>query len=104
MREPYGWTIAADHCGGDRAGRFFLRGGRSRAARDELRAALRAGQGTPFRIYDGDGQLDYEGTILVPPGEEHGALWFAPKDWAAADTGSAEIRYLNPDTGAWEPL
>ncbi|MBB5081295.1 hypothetical protein [Nonomuraea endophytica] len=104
MREPYGWAIAVDHCGGEYAGRFFLRGSGSRAARARVRAALRTGQGTPFRIYDGDGRLDYEGTLVVPPGEEGGALWFAPKDWAAADTGSAEIRYLNPDTGAWEPL
>ncbi|MFI6317363.1 hypothetical protein ACIBG8_07580 [Nonomuraea sp. NPDC050556] len=104
MREPYGWTITVDHCGGEYTGRFFLRGTGSRAARDQVRAALLAGQGTPFRIYDGDGRLDYEGSIVVPPGEEGGALCFAPKDWAAADTGSAEIRYLNTDTGAWELL
>lgn len=104
MHEPYGWTIAVDHCGGEHTGRFFLRGSGNRAARDHLRAALRVGQGTPFRIYDGDGLLDYEGTIVVPPGEEGSELWFAPKDWAAADTGSAEIRYLDANTGAWEPL
>ncbi|MFI6813193.1 hypothetical protein ACIBG7_12315 [Nonomuraea sp. NPDC050328] len=104
MREPYGWAITVDHCGGEYTGRFLIRGSGNRALRDRVRAALRAGQGTPFRIYDGDGQLDYEGNIVVPPGEEGGELWFAPKDWAAANTGSAEIRYPNADTGAWEPL
>ncbi|MFI6909737.1 hypothetical protein ACIBKY_51340 [Nonomuraea sp. NPDC050394] len=104
MASPYGWIITADHCGGNYKGHMYVRGSGTRAERNHLRAALRSGQGSHFTLYDGDGNLDYAGRIIVPPGQEGGELWFKPLDWAKADTGSASIRYLNTNTGVWEQL
>ncbi|MFG2076905.1 hypothetical protein [Nonomuraea maritima] len=108
MAKPHGWIITEDHLADrpeeSRAGALV---DITNADLDEaltLTERLKAGEGAQFRLYDGDGQLDYAGRIIVPPGEEGGELWFAPLDWAKNDTGSAEIRYLNADTGRWEVL
>ncbi|MEU4511696.1 hypothetical protein AB0G05_19570 [Nonomuraea wenchangensis] len=103
MAKSYGWIITEDHCGGSYKGRLRLIG--TPAEKIDLEVRLRSeGEGTPFLIYDGDGTLDYAGRIVVPDGEEGGKLWFAPLDWAKANSGSAEIRYHNADNGKWEVL
>jgi hypothetical protein len=103
MPKSYGWLITEDHCGGTYTGRMRLVG--TAAEKIDLEMRLRSkGEGAQFRLYDGDGNLDYAGRIIVPEGEEGGELWFAPLDWAKADTGSAEIRFLSTATGEWEVL
>ncbi|WP_431921368.1 hypothetical protein [Nonomuraea jabiensis] len=102
MAKPYGWIITEDHCGGTYRNRRQVVG--TPAEESDLETRLLNGEGAQFRLYDGDGNLDYTGRIIVPAGEESGELWFAPLDWAKADTGSAEIRYRNARTGKWEVL
>lgn len=58
-----------------------------------------------FRIYDGDGELYYEGKTdalsNTASGEDCG---FEPlDDFGMPDSGCTEIRYLN-DKGEWETL
>ncbi|MGW6505910.1 hypothetical protein [Nonomuraea angiospora] len=87
MTNPHGWILTEDHCGGTYNGRMRLIG--TPGEKIELEMRLQSnGEGTPFLIYDGDGNLDYAGRIIVPPGEEGVELWFAPLDWAKAYTGS----------------
>ena len=74
---------------------------------DELAARLKAGEGERFRLLDGDGHTDYEGCIILPPdqvGPNFGPDAFAPLDEFGESAGSAEIQYLNPATGEFEPL
>jgi hypothetical protein len=101
-RRPYGWIITEDHCGGTYIDRRHVVG--TPAETTDLEGRLSDGEGAPFRIFDGDGDLDYTGRIIVPKDEAGSELWFAPLDWAKADTGSAEIRYHNPTTDIWEVL
>jgi hypothetical protein len=110
MSSAYGWIITEDHLATrpeeSRANVFAATAHANLTEHLALTRRLKAGEGAQFRLYDGDGNLDYTGRIIVPPGEEGGELWFAPLDWAKHDTGSAEIRYLNlnTDNGEWEPL
>lgn len=63
-------------------------------------------QGRRFKIFDDDGELYYEGRIIVdvPDGydlqDEHfGPLW----DFGTPNAGATDIQYLN-DSGLWETL
>ncbi|MEU6719870.1 hypothetical protein ABZ897_51165 [Nonomuraea sp. NPDC046802] len=108
MAKPYGLIITEDHLTttpeDSRANAFVVTANADLATHIQLTHRLKAGEGTQFRLFDGDGNLDYAGRIIVPPGEEGGELWLAPLDWAKTDTGSAEIRYLNTNTGQWDVL
>ncbi|MEV3986589.1 hypothetical protein [Nonomuraea sp. NPDC049758] len=108
MADPHGWIITEDRVATrpeeSRANVFIATANADLTAHYQLTRRLKAGEGTPWQLYDGDGNLDYAGRIIVPPGEEGGELWFVPLDWAKAHTGSAEIRYLNTGTGQWEVL
>jgi hypothetical protein len=57
------------------------------------------GKGTPFRLYDDDGNLYWEG-VMWDDGTEEQA--FAPLEWAYGD-GCTEIRIKTPK-GRWERL
>lgn len=57
------------------------------------------GKGTPFRLYDDDGNLYYEG-VMFDDGTE--AQAFEPLDWGYGD-GCTEVRTKSA-TGAWVTL
>jgi hypothetical protein len=60
--------------------------------------------GRPFRLYDDDGELYYEGRIIVGPVDEAGTeLDFMPLDWAMSNAGCTRIDYRNA-AGQWEML
>lgn len=72
----------------------FTRGDEQRIA--ELRTDPNTGR--PFRLYDDDRELYYEGRILTAddPGTEQD---FAPLDWAMWNAGCTAIMYCTH--GAW---
>ena len=58
------------------------------------------GAGIPFRLYDDDGNLYYQG-ISYDDGTEEQA--FAPLDWGLSDSGCTELRHRSA-SGAWQTL
>ena len=46
------------------------------------------GDGTAFRLYDGDGELLFRGRLWDDGSEEEA---FAPLDWAQADSGATRL-------------
>lgn len=88
----YAWIITFDHLedeATDIAGPFD--------ATDEQVAALKAGEGTAFRMYDDDGELYYSGRFMGDPTEEAA---FAPlEDYGTPAAGCTEIRYWEPGHG-----
>jgi hypothetical protein len=56
--------------------------------------------GQRFRLYDGDGNLYFEGICWDDGSEEQ---VFAPLDWGAYDAGCTDIRYLVA-AGKWETV
>ncbi len=52
-----------------------------------------------FRLYDGDGNLYYEGRFDV-----NGEDCFDPLDWAKADSGCTTLKYQEHGKGKWEEL
>lgn len=57
----------------------------------EQQAALAAGEGHKFRMYDDDGDLYFEGRFVGDPDSEDG---FGPlADFGTPDSGATEIRY-----------
>jgi hypothetical protein len=54
--------------------------------------------GTPFRLYDDDGELYYEGHFVMT--DDH--TGFEPLDWAMGNAGCTEIRYR--ERGKWVTL
>lgn len=96
---PYGWVITRNYTDDDDAP---VLGPRNMGL--ELRRRLERGEGKHFRLRDGDGNLDYEGRIIVSPEDDGGELLFKPLDWAKNDNGSTSIEYLNDQTHEWEEL
>jgi hypothetical protein len=60
-------------------------------------------EGLPFRLFDGDGTLFYEGRLIVPEGQEDGPALFAPLDWAKGYAGCTTLTYAD-EHGEWRPL
>ncbi len=90
----YAFVITADHlydaeieepkdC---RVGRETMQASPLRGAL--MRAALRAGEGRCFKLYDADRELYYEGRYV---GAEHDEM--APLDWAQNYAGCTDIVY-----------
>lgn len=106
--QPYGWIITEDNIANrpdeSRANVLAVTAHTDITTHFQLTSRLKAGEGAQFRIFDGDGHLDYAGRIIVPAGQEGSARYFAPLNWAKRDTGSTEIHYLNADNGMWEVL
>jgi len=88
-----GWLITADHIGeghyvGTKQGVINHR---------EL-----ANDGVPFRLYDDDNNLYFEGLISENWIEGEADFAFAPLDWAMAVFGCTHMEYFNGEK--WEEL
>jgi hypothetical protein len=79
------WIITNDHIGTDCQGKGVYN---------------RATENMPhrFKIYDGDGELYYEGRADDSDSQEA----FEPLDWATGYAGATRIDYLR--NGQWETL
>lgn len=100
MPKTYGWLITEDVY--DPGSTRRICGPRN--IDPDILSRLENGEGKRFRLRDGDGDLDYEGLMVLAPEDDGSEIMFAPLDWAASDTGSTSIEYLNEETGAWEEL
>lgn len=58
----------------------------------------------PFRLYDDDGVLYFEGVISKDWLEGSADHAFAPLDWATAEYGCTEMKYKNNGRWEWETL
>lgn len=100
---PYAWIITKDHLEGGPGDSDVGTAGPSRATEEQVELART--QGRPFKIYDDDGELYYEGRCWSADqdnglGEEH----FGPlQDFGTPNAGATEIKYKN-DQGEWETL
>jgi hypothetical protein len=75
-------------------------------ASDHAVARLREGDGQPFRMLDGDGEIYYYGRFLEEPHdpELYEAVEFQPLDnFGTPNAGCAEIQYKS-ELGIWEIL
>lgn len=111
MPSNYAWIIDKDHMArrdakpGTNSNAVGVLGPRD--APDDLEAKLQGGEGEPFRMYDDDGNLYYEGRI-VRTGEESDDLnaseeGFEPlDDFGTPNAGCTEIRYRRGE--AWVRL
>lgn len=94
----YAWIIDRDHIDSD-VGR---RGPRN--SPPTLEAALNSGKGKPFRMYDDDGELYYEGRLIVSKGEQDPEVEFRPlSDFGMPNAGATEIHYQD-DAGNWKRI
>lgn len=79
----YGWMITEDHVDG----RIGVRGPRNCPYTPEEIEA----KGKEFRLYDGDGELYYEGKIVM----DDNCSGFEPlDDYGMPNAGATDIRYL----------
>lgn len=73
-----------------------------RTITDTARDKLIDGKGHPFRMYDDDDILYYEGLLL---GDKDGEQGFTPLDhFGTPNAGCTRIEYFNKKTGEWETL
>lgn len=101
------WLITKDFCDAGRAGtgnvsqRLKIAFGALSQETTEpfITSLMKSGMPYRFRLYDDDGNLNFEG-IASECGTEAA---FEPLDWAMADVGSTRIDYLQPN-GKWEAL
>lgn len=94
----HGWVITKDHISdGEEEGTM----GPSDTPLQE--ADIRA-KGTPFRMYDDDDNLYYEGRFLALEDEEDPEAEFAPlEDFGTPNAGCTYIKYRSKD-GKWRIL
>ena len=71
-----------------------------RTGTDAEVARLEAGEGEAFRMFDGDGELYYEGRWLEVPSSD-GDEFEPLEDFGHPNAGCAYIEYRDPDTGKW---
>lgn len=64
---------------------------------------VRHPQGRRFRMRDDDGELYYEGVMVVTPEDGDEAEFRPLSDFGAPNAGATTIEYQGPD-GTWEPL
>jgi hypothetical protein len=106
MTSTYAWIITKDHLAEPGAGPGSLAENAAtvagpRDAPEEMLARLRAGDGEPFRLYDDDEELYYDGLFLGDSESEDG---FGPlDDFGTPNAGATEIRYRRAG-GKWETL
>jgi len=95
-----GWIITKDHICDPKIGIAD----RSGTMQGDIRADKKKGNVTPFRLYDGDDELYYEGLISLSWLNGEAEYAFAPLDWGQADAGCTSMWYKNPKTRRWEEL
>lgn len=75
---------------------------------DDTVQRLDKGEGTPFKMYDDDGILYYDGLYIEDERENteyHEWDQFQPLDaFGTPNAGAVRIDYLNAETGIWETL
>jgi hypothetical protein len=92
----YAWIIDKDHVGSD----VGVRG--PKRSNDTLNAALSNGEGKPFRMYDDDGELYYEGRLVISKGDKDPEVEFRPlTDFGMPNAGATEIHYCD-ESGNWK--
>ena len=92
----YAWVIDRDHVD-SKAG---VRG--PRITDPALNQALTAGEGKCFRMYDDDGELYYEGRLVVSQSNQDPEVEFGPlTDYGMPNAGATEIHYRN-ESGDWK--
>jgi hypothetical protein len=64
---------------------------------------LRHPQARRFRMRDDDGELYYEGVMVVTPEDGEEAEFSPLSDFGSPNAGATSIEYQGPD-GIWEPL
>lgn len=78
-----------------------------RSISKKCEAALQAGEGIKFKMYDDDGELYYIGRYLEDPELAEG-VWedeFQPLDnFGSPNAGCTMIKYRSPETKKWELL
>ena len=100
MASNYGWIITVDHTEDNNEDRIAPVIGPFGVS-DCMMRDLVNGAGLDFRMYDGDGELYYEGRWIGPVDSE---LMFGPlDDFGMPNTGCTEIRYKNAE-GEFEIL
>ena len=60
-------------------------------------------QGRLFRMLDDDGEVYYEGIMVVTPEDGDEAEFRPLSDFGTPNAGATSIEYRRPD-GTWEPL
>jgi hypothetical protein len=102
LAPAYAWLITRDvlHDNGEIEDNEAGVAGPAGMSPDQLRA-LEAGKGTPFRMYDDDGELLYEGRLLTMQHGDEGNYDLSPlDDFGMPNAGCTRIDvYRN---GKWE--
>lgn len=93
----YAWIIDKDHLDdGEAKG---VRGPKHMS--EALSQALDKGEGKPFRIFDDDGGLYYEGRLVVSEDDNDPEVEFHPlHDFGMPNAGATEIHYRD-ESGNW---
>lgn len=101
MSATYGWIITHDHFveSPEEPNAVGTIGPRDIAPK--VRASLEAGAGVPFKMYDDDQLLMYEGRFLGDPASE--AAFGPLDDFGMPNVGCTSIHYANAE-GVWTPL
>lgn len=96
MSASYGWIIDKDYISEGKDVGVMGPFNTDKA----LTVALREGKGTPFKMYDDDGELYYEGRYSGPDDE---CLFGPLNDYGTPNAGCTEIHYKNSD-GVFEQI
>jgi hypothetical protein len=99
------WVITKDHLfedGTDDRDKTGTSGPHD--ATDAQLEQARAGAGWPFKMYDDDGILYYEGRCWSEHGYGDEDLFRPLDDFGTPNAGAVTIKYRHPDSGKWEPL
>jgi hypothetical protein len=103
MASSYVWIIDVDHVSEppekSDVGRVWPMN-----ADPSLKARLKAGEGTAFRMYDDDDELYYEGRLIYDENDDDVSLFEPLDDFGKGNAGCTRIDYENLATGKWEAL
>lgn len=101
------WTITKDHIADEAAlhpSNFNAVGMVGpRSARLNAQQIIEHPQGRKFRMKDDDGELYYEGVMLVMPEDGEEAEFRPLDDFGMPNAGATTIEYQRPD-GSWEKV
>ena len=96
----YGWLITKDHlCEGpnDRNDEGTMGPNTCPFTMGEVQR-----KGQPFKMYDDDGELYYEGRCIHDGDEE--SVFSPLNNFGMPNAGCTSIKYRDPKTGKWETM